>query len=371
MKNGARGFRLTVRLLALATAALALSCFDAPVRQRLELSFRADGSVEVRAATTILSSWRHTDNPRVAARLDAMREAILDDQDLWARAVRAMAPERERVCHDFEGGVLVSSMRKALASDPRSVDRLFAPTPVSASVRQEEREITLELVPSGADQATYRQKRRIEEVTETFASSVARYLETLADLYAHLDLHPGEARAAMTSLLQIADEDEDAALSEEGRRLVERVDEAAGSLIEVLDVSEDEAYTLDELSRLVYDPFPALVTIEVDGEVLESEGFIPLGDRRFATRRHGLWDALPTLSERWVTPLPVVVLVAALREASSSEDVDEESLLESTLTAPRRVHHVPDENEVRAEILRRLRPPEYYRLRWSLPDGAD
>ena len=251
MKNVTRGFRPTGLLLIFATASLALSCFDAPVRQGLELFFNADGSVEVRAVTTIPSSWRDTDNSMVAARLDAMREAILHDQDLWARAVRAMEPETERICHDFEKGVLVSSTRHALATDPRSVKRLFAPTPVSAFVQQEERTITLELVPSGASQATYRQRRKIEEVTGTFATSVALYLETLADLYARLDLHPREERAAMASLLGVSDEDADAELSDEGRRLVELVDEAANSLGEVLNVSEDEAYTLDEISRLV------------------------------------------------------------------------------------------------------------------------
>jgi len=337
----------------------------------VELFFNADGSVEVRAVTTILSSWRKTDNPRVAARLDAMREDILHDQDLWARAVRAMAPETERICHDFEEGVLVSSTRQALATDPQSVKKLFAPTPVSAFVQQEERTITLELVPSGANQATYRQKRKIEEITGTFATSVALYLETLADLYARLDLHPGEERAAMASLLEVSDEDADAEIPDEGRRLVELVDEAAKSLVEVLNVSEDEAFTFDELSRLVYDPFPAPVTIEVAGDVLESEGFLLDGDGRFATRRHALWDALSMLSERWVTPLPVVALVAAIRAAPSGEDVDEESLLESVLATPRRVSYVPDEIEVRAEIVQQLRPPKYYRLQWSLPDGEN
>jgi hypothetical protein len=370
MKKLSRGLRAIVLVAILAAAPLILSCFDAPILQELELLFNADGSVKVRAVTSIRSSWRSTDNPRVTARLDAISHDILHEQDLWARAVRAMGPERERISHYFEEGVLVSSTRQALATDPRAVEKLFLPTPVSAFVRQDERTITLELVPSGATDATYRQKRKVEEATETFAASVALYLGTLADVYARLDEHPSEVRAAMASLLDISDEDADSGeLSDERRRQLDLVDEASNGLAELLNVSGGEAYTLDELSRLVYDPFPAPVTIEVAGDVLESEGFVSGGEGRFATQRHSLWDALSILSERWVTPLPMVAVVAALRAAPSPDEVDEESLLESVLAAPRWVNYVPDEAEVRAAIIQQLRPPKYYLMRWSLPAG--
>ncbi len=370
MKNLSRGFRPITLLSILAVAMPAVSCFDAPVRQGLHLFFLADGSVEIRAETRILSSWRDTENPRVAARLDSMRDDILREQDLWARAVRAMEPERSRVCHDFDKGALVSSIRQALATDPRAVEKLFAPTPVSAIVRRDERAITLELIPSGATDATYRQRREVEQATETFSASVTLYLGALADLYARLDEHPGEERAAMGRLLSFSVEDEEGGeLPEEARRLLKLAEEASGPLLDLLNVSGGEAYTLDELSRLVYDPFPASVTIEVAGDLLESEGFVSDDDGRFATRRHGLWDALSNLSERWVTPLPVVVLVGALRAVPSDDELNEERLLDSVLAAPRRVNYVPDAAEVRASIIQQLSPPKYYRLRWSVPAG--
>ena len=39
------------------------------------------------------------------------------------------------------------------------------------------------------------------------------------------------------------------------------------ALTKVLEIGRDDAYTLDELSRLVHDPFPSPVSIEVAGVV--------------------------------------------------------------------------------------------------------
>lgn len=349
-------------------AAAAPACFDAPVRQGLEIFFNGDASVEVHASTVIPDDWLDTDQPKVRARLDAVRDAILHGEDLWSRAFRAMEPRRERVVFDYEEGLLSGSTRLAMADDPAAVERLFTGTPVGAFVQREEAVMTLELVPSGANDATQRQERKVAEALETFSRAVAAHLEALADLYEWLDAHPDSERWAMSKLLGM-DEGSGQEGDDEGRALLEAADDSDDAMLKVLEIPGTEAYTLDELSRLVHDPFPSPVTIEVDGEVLESAGFRRNGERRFHTRSHSLWDALFALQGRWVEPVPIVEAVSAFRAVPPGEELDEEALLDRVLISRRVAHQVPSAAQVKEAIVEALTPPDLYRLRWRLPPG--
>lgn len=358
-------------MAALLIAVMGAGCFDAPVRQRVELFFDADGSVEIRVVTAIVESWRDTRNPRVRDRIATLRESLLGGEDLWARAIREMEPERERVAHDYEKGELISSTRQARAEKASAVERLFAGTPVGAVVTEEEGTVSFDLLPGRSGAATSRQERRVAEAVGSFSAAVARYLDALGALYVWLDSHP-EAAGKALAILMGSDEGrpDDGEMAPEGKRLLAEAERIGDEVSGVLDIGNEDAYTLDELSRLVHDPFPAPISVEVNGDILEVEGFLVGDGRRFTTRSHSLWDALAGIESRWVEPIPLIAAVSAIRRAGDAEDVDEDALLETLLASPRRVHGVPSEAEVREAIEAELRPPDLYHLRWK-PPGPD
>ncbi len=346
---------------------LSVACFDAPVRYSLEILFGAEGSEEIHASTVIRDEWQDTDQARVRDRIEATRDAIRHGEDIWSRALRALEPDRERLVYDYKDGFLVGAVRLATAEDPSSLEKLFAVTSVSAYVERDGKTMSLELVPAGTGEATQRQERQIAEALESFSEAVSKHMQALAGLYAWLEDHPDRARWAMGELVGADGDEEAPGPTPEGLGLLQRADETGEALMAVLQVEDDSAYSLDEISRLVHDPFPSPVTIEVVGEVMEVEGFLPGEDRRFSTRTHGLWDGLVTLHGRWVEPVPMVEAVAALRRSGNDQEMDEEALLESLLARPRVVHELPDSAAVHSALISELTPPDLYRLRWRLP----
>ncbi len=373
--------------------------FDAPVEERLEIFFHADGSVEVSAWTHVRPAWQSFEgHPGVEARLESLREEILHGEDLWTRSVKAMEPSKERVSWDCEKGDLVRAQRQALHPDPRAVDSLFSLTPVSASVGWEGAStldtpsseplsgsgsrsfpapapgtpLTLELVPSTAGLATQRQRNQAEEALAAFSEAVAAHVEGLADLYRYLESAPALKKWALASMVDEKVEPPGEAPSvEEAEALIEAAQKPTEAFLKILEVAEGEAYTLDEISRLVHDPFPAPVVVEVEGRVEEVEGFRSGGDGRYRTRRHGLWDALETLEGRWISPIPVVAWLQAIRQVGDPDQVDKHGLVESLLARPLAVRDVPDAEQVRAAFIQEMTPPDRYLLRWRLPEARD
>lgn len=367
--------RPAASIVALAAVLVITGCFDAPLERRLDIYFHGNGSVEVSALTRVTEAWRDHPQSRVADRIDAERDAILHGEDLWSRAVRAMAPAKGRIAYDYEKGALVVYHRQGISGDPRSIEKLFAVADMTASLERENRTLTLEITPDGASRATMRQRREVAEALESFSGSAADYLDKLAALYRYLETAPDRAGPVLAALLDY-DPPGLKAAAEPGareRRLVDEVKKASESLMEILTVKEDEAFTVDEMSRLVYDPFPAPVVIEVTGDVIEREGFDGAGSGPFESPRVSLWDALESLEGRWITPLPAVAEVEALRKADDSETPDDEAqarLYESLVAAPRHAGDVPDAGEVRAALEEALRTPDVYRLKWRLPADA-
>ena len=77
----------------------------------------------------------------------------------------------------------------------------------------------------------------------------------------------------------------------------------------VLKVESGEAYTLDELSRRVFDPFPAPVSVVLPAAPDEVEGFVVASDGRLHVPTLGLGTPSPAWPATWVAPDPVVSMV--------------------------------------------------------------
>jgi hypothetical protein len=221
----------------------------------------------------------------------------------------------------------------------------------------------LAITPGPSTRATRRQREETEKTLDAWTGSLAEYLRAVQDLYAYLDEHPDRARPCFAALF----EKEAGKLSAEEERRLGRLNDAMGQVLEVLAIPPDGAWSPDEVSRLVYDPFPARLSLKLPGEPLEVEGFRKSAEGGLTVRGLGLWEALRSLQGKWISPDPVLVYVEGSRREKQEVDLD------AFLQKPRQAapaHLLPSAREIRTEIEGRLRPEPLYRVVWRV-DPAD
>jgi hypothetical protein len=369
-----RAFRplvLAVSLLFLA------SCFDPPVRESVRIRFLPDGMAMVTSAVE-LDPLAGSDNPALERRLSDLRRDLLDGLDPWAKRFEAVEPAAERFTWEKHLGVLSGARRSAVLDDPGKLGSVFADTSLAVTYEiREDGTAELTIVPGTPSQASRKQRKDLEEFLGEWSADVAEYLAATADLYDWLEDNPTRAQACLLELFgDVIDEnslpaegEEPQALSPEEQKRVDRVEEAMGEVLSVLLIPSGQDRSIDELSHLVYDPFPAPLSIQLPGEPLEVEGFAPSGseDRIWTVDNPSLWAALQSLEGRWVSPDPVMIYVK--HKGPNAKGLDLSALLDT----PRRVNRpVPNSLEVRRAIEERLKPASsIYRAVFRTVPGSE
>ncbi len=148
-------------------------------------------------------------------------------------------------------------------------------------------------------------------------------------------------------------------LDERETPLVAAVSEDLDEAVKVFAVPDGEMYSVNELSHLVYDPFPARVEVRLAAAPAETEGFSRLADGALAVPGLGLWEAFEALEDRWVAPDPLLAFLRAQRERTKPFDLGAFAAL------PRRADSPPDAVAVRKEVERWLTPASVYRVAWT------
>ena len=359
-----RGGRLAAALGVLLLA----GCFEEPVDRRLGLCFAARDAVLVSVVTRIAPAGSAEDNPTLQRRLAEERRSLAEGRDEWRPRFAALEAPAGRIVLEEEDGEVVAAERRALA-DPSRLGAFFADSGVAASLTVREEEAELQLVPGPSARATRDQRDRVASALAGWSQAIADYLSAAAQLWRYLDEHPDRARPCLAALMSsvISDEARQQAGATTGdeRVLVEAVEQARDAVFAVLSVPEGEAETLDGLSRLVYDPFPARVIVSLPGPPLEVEGFAARG-AVLEVGGLGLWASLERLEGRWLAPDPAHATLRAMR-GPQPETFD----LEAFLAAPRRAADpAPDALVVRRAIEEGLRPAPVYRAVWTLPSAG-
>lgn len=364
------------RRLAFAFALLLLAgCFDPPVKESVRLRFFANGAVAVTDTVELDLLKEGENNPALERRMADLRRELLDGLDPWARRFEDIEPVAERLSWEKRFGALASARRSVLIAEPNALRDLFGDTSVSVSYSiAEDGTAELTLVPGVPAQATRRQRKDMERAVGEWSGHVSEYLAATGELYAWLDDNPGRVRACFRELfseLVIVEETEAAELelSAEEQKRVKRVGDAMEKVFDVLLIPKGQDRSLDELSHLVYDPFPAPLSILLPEEALEVEGFEKSGDEEkvWTVDSPGLWTALRSMEERWVAPDPVMIYVAHREDG----ELDLDKLVEM----PRRfAQPLPNSLEVRRAIEEKLKPASpVYRAVWQAlpPASAD
>ena len=353
----------------LLTATLA-ACTDDPVAETLHLEFYPPSAENTQAAedesdpppeTTgfvrleaKVSIQRHAvpeGHALIERRLNDRAEALMNGYDVWhLRFDRLYEPLADGAEWERAGRELTSYRRWALVGNPDAeLQEFFANTPIRPSLAvwdNERREpddrrpppqtVSLELVFDGGTQATAGEADTVERGLRGFAVDAARYHRRVAALWRYMDENPGRRFECLRALFGAArgddlpesrlvapprelapdtvppappDRPEDQpVLRDLELELIERLLEAGEPLLEIFEVPEDDAFTLRELSRRVFDPFPGAITAVPDGPVIEAVGFAESGDG-WAIPSLDLWHAFRTLDGRFVSPDPLLFLL--------------------------------------------------------------
>jgi hypothetical protein len=355
----------------LVLALFASACFETPVDESVQLRFLPNGAVVVTSTVAVMDETQSETNPALSRRLSEARQALFEGSDAWSRRFAGVQPVTERSSWEKILGVFRKSVHSAVLAEPKDFTALFGDTSLIVSYDiQDDGIAELVITPGPPAAATQRQRQEVERILDIWTESVARYLAAGGELYQYLDEHPERARACLGALFadQISETDREKlpALNAQEKELNDRLQAAMQEVWSVLTIPEGEDHTPDELSHLVYDPFPGRLTVRLPGAPLEApEGFIIGKDGALSAAGPGLWQALRSLEGRWLSPDPLLLYMERVRRSP-----DEPFDLSALLRQERRAEAAPGTKEVRLAIEERLRPAPVYRVPWKIDPDA-
>lgn len=345
-------------------------CTDDPVAETLHLEFYppsaedtqpdendvvepddANGYVRLEAEVSIQRHAVPEGHALIERRLNDRTEALMNGYDVWhLRFDRLYEPLADGAEWERAGRELTSYRRWALVGNPDAeLQEFFANTPIRPSLavwdnerrepdqqRPPPRTVSLELVFDGGTQATAGEADTVDRGLRGFAVDAARYHRRVAALWRYMDENPGRRFECLRALFAAARGEElpESTLVASPRELapntappapperpqdqpvlrdlefelIERIVEAGEPLLEIFEVPDDDAFTLRELSRRVFDPFPGVITAVPDGPVIEAVGFAESGDG-WTIPSLDLWRAYRSLDGRFVSPDPLLFLL--------------------------------------------------------------
>jgi hypothetical protein len=365
MLRSRRGlFRIPIALACLASA----SCFEPPVRENLTLRFLANGYAVI-TSRVLVGGANAAEGSAVRRRLAEVRASLLAGSDPWSQRFTALSAAAERSSWEKRLGDLSEATHSALVTEDGELGRFFGDTSlrVSYAVRPEAGVAELTIVPGPSARATRKQQRDLEAALASWSEDLAAYFADSGRLYAYLDAHPDRGQDLLGTLFKdvLPEGEKIGELSAEEKRLVEAVDERMSKVVEVLGAPEGEAYSLDEISHLVFDPFPAKLTVKLPAAAREVEGFERHGSDTLTVDGLGFWDALLALEGRWLSPDLLSTYVE--HRAEGAQKID----LAAFVAQPRRAAAAPAAAEVRAALVGQLAPAPVYRAVWTVHPDED
>lgn len=421
-------------IVVLLTAALP-ACTDDPVSETLTLEFfpeSADapaaetdaptpadiaGYVRIEAQVDIRRHMIPKENSLVVRRVNDRTQALMNEHDPWhIRFDRIFEPLADGAEWQRAERELTNYRRWALAADPNgALQDFFVDTPMQPvfEVWDNERRlpdqgrpppqtVTLAFLFAGGTRATAGESTTVDRGFRSFAADAARYQRRVAVLWKYMAENPGRRFETLRGLFAAADGDElpESQLIAQPRQLappsapppvrrgseslsrlrdlevelIERVVDAGEPLVEIFDIQEGDAFTLQELSRRVFDPFPGIVTVKPDGAVAEAVGFVEGGDG-YSVPSLDLWNAYRSLDGLFVSPDPLVFLLETQNnDFGCGEDDDacrsnqrvsaflERGSMRARPSSPRRIQQA---------LETQLQPLDEYRLVWIRGDAGE
>ena len=350
---------------AVGLAMLALQgCLEPPITETLDLRLLPEGTPIVSVTVVLRDPDDYGKAPKIQQRLAGEAHALADGTDAWSERFRAASPVQQRDVWDRYEGTVRRVVRHARLEGEDDLKAFLRDTGVGYTYASGEGWAELTLTPGRTDRATSSQKQRVRTALAAWSEKLAAYLETTRALYHYLDGDPDRARPCLSALFSVREDGPE--LTDEEEALVDAAGDALSAIGEVLEPAEGEAYTMDELSRLAYDPFPAPVRVTVPGRIVERDGFTGPLEAPLTIPALSLWSAFERLEGRWVFPDPALAMWR--HDASGSGEPLDVGAFAATA---RRAEVAPTALEVQRAIEALLRPEPAYRVRWEPVAGDD
>lgn len=351
------------RFAVIPIAMLLAACLEPPVSESLDVRLLHGGASVVSIGVVLRNVSDYDKSPRVQQRLESVARELEEGSDAWSARLRSVEPERQRDVVDRQEGRLRRVVRTAKLKEPADLRAFLRDTGIGVVYGEGNGWAELTLMPARSARATAAQRQRLNVELSEFCRNLAAYAAATKEFYAYLDAHPDRAHACLGELFSV--ETEEAKLTDEESELVTRVNDAISAVGVVLEPAPGEPYTIDEISRLVHDPFPAPMRLTVPGEIVEREGFPGELKSELGIPVFSIWSAFERLEGRWFSPDPA--LATWRHDISNSEAPFD---LDAFLAIPRRSAAAPTDDEVRAAIENQLKPSPVYRVRWT-PSAKD
>lgn len=337
------------------------ACFAEPVEESFVVKFGDGDDITVENVIEI-----HDDAGKgtpLAVRLATLRDELIAERDPWSLRFARISPDTEEYKRERADGKISRVTRVAQVTEIDLVKLMSDFANVNLVSGRGWRELLLSA--GRADRATSRQRTEVDEQLKEWTQKYIVYLAASTSLYGYLDQEPLRARPVLRSLFgdlmeQPAPEDV-LELTDDEKEMVAAVRASMDELSNAMSAQGDGAYTFEELTRLVYDPFPASITIRTNGQVLESEGFERVDGETVKLPKLSVQGSLLQLEDRWISPDP---FLARLRVDPNEKPFD----LDAFLKLARRVTALPSPAAMRQAIDEALTPGNAYRVRWE--EGA-
>lgn len=337
--------------VALASAALSACAIRPPVTHQVTIGFGDDPQLVTVTATT---RFNEVSGRAVRERADALRSAIAAGQDEWTLRFNAVNAERERASIEKRRGMIVRAERQVTVRR-EDLQRAFSDLPLTFSITTDHGSTELAIYPGSSSRATRQQREHVDTQLSAWSADAARYFRALDALYGWIRANPNRAEPVFRILFN---PDEKSVIDEE-QALIDTVIDAMDRVLARMERGDDDLYSLDEETDLVFNPFPAEIFVETPHDIAAVEGFEKQQADLAVIPHAGLLDAIGALEGRWVSPDPLAIVVRADGEDSKLPKPAELAAM------PRHSDGTVTADEIRAAVIKRLTPAAAYRVRWT------
>ncbi|MGZ5440680.1 MAG: hypothetical protein ACXW5U_07020 [Thermoanaerobaculia bacterium] len=324
---------------------------------RVHLQFDGDGR-RVRITTTA-DLMRDSEAGAAKLRLAEAREMIRTGRDEWSNRYAAIEAELESVRLEKQFGDLRRAERVAVF-DRDQLHRFFSDTPITLHFTHGDGWTELTIWAGPPSRATREQRANVDKLVAAWSADGARYVAAVGALYEYLDGRPDRAGAVFAMIF--GDEKQKPENTTEQALLAE-VSAAMQEIITRAEAARENAFSVDEEFDLVFNPFPAAMTVQTPGTILAVENFRRIGDDSVEIPGAGITDALQALEGRWVSPDPLAILSQELLAGGEPARSDPAALAVATRKRTPGVV-ASDVQQAIAEV---LRGASVYRVRWVEP----
>ncbi len=346
--------------LVLISCSALLGCFEEPVQERVHIHIAGPQSFGVTVVQEVASPDIARGNSAVEERMEEARDALKGGWDRWSRILSNQRPDAERASVESVNQNLRRAVHTAVFSSPQTLTNLLAQADLGIDIQFDTREGWAIFYPQGGSQATSRQYKNMHRQINAWTETVSVYLQAAIETYRHLELNPSE-RIPVFSHLFDSQTEGSGPMSPQAEALVRDLKPAMEAVAEqALEIDKGNAWSLNEMSHLVFDGFPPRLTVSVAGEVSAFEGFDEINGI-WERPSVDLWTALRRLEEQWIQPALVTVVISP----GNLDDLPDPDPLEFA-SAPISTGPPPSASDVALALIAELEAEQALSLRWRL-----